>query len=216
MRYTFGDCRLDIASRELTVRGEPVHLSPKAFELLRKLIEDRPRVVTKQELMNALWPNTFVVEANLPVIVKELRSAVGDRSSDASVIRTHHGVGYSFVAAVRESRSRLEPAGGAVMRWVLKVGNRRIALGPGPNAVGRDDDSEVYLNDASVSRNHARIAVRGDDVSVEDLDSKNGTRVNGELLVSPRRIVDGDEIEFGTIKTRLIATTANNPSTLTI
>src|SRR5437870_5496759 len=103
MRYTFGHCRLDVASRELTLRKNAVHLSPKAFELLCLLIEHRPRVLTKAELMTALWPQTFVVEANLPVIVGELRSALGDRSASSSAIKTHHGVGYSFAAEARES-----------------------------------------------------------------------------------------------------------------
>jgi DNA-binding winged helix-turn-helix (wHTH) protein len=216
MRYAFGDCRFDIASRDLTLKGEAVHLSPKAFELLRILIEERPRVVTKQELMSALWPDTFVVEANLPVIVGELRSALGDRSSDTSVIKTHHGIGYSFVADVREKRSAADSVGIASMRWLLRIDGRRIALGQGVNTVGRDENCDAYLNDVSVSRNHARMTVQGDVVTVEDLSSKNGTKVNGEPLASPRRVSDGDEILFGTVKARLLATALDSPSTLTM
>lgn len=53
-------------------------LSPKAFELLRLLVEDRPRVVPKAELMQRLWPDSFVEEANLPVLVAEARATIGD------------------------------------------------------------------------------------------------------------------------------------------
>jgi DNA-binding winged helix-turn-helix (wHTH) protein len=216
MRYTFADCRLDTASRELTVKSKPVHLSPKAFELLRLLIAERPRVVPKSELMNALWPDTFVVDANLPVIVGELRSALGDRSSETSAIKTHHGIGYSFVAEVREKRPAAGGVGPAGVRWVLRLDARRIALGQGLNKVGRDENCDAYLNDASVSRNHARLTVHGDSVTVEDLGSKNGTKVNAERITSSRRVTDGDEIEFGTVKTRLVAKRTASPSTLTM
>ena len=86
MRFSFGNCQLDTASREFVRRGEAVHLSPKAFDLLRLLIEQRPRVVSKAELMQALWPDTFVVEGNLPVLVAEVREALGDRAEAAKVI----------------------------------------------------------------------------------------------------------------------------------
>jgi DNA-binding winged helix-turn-helix (wHTH) protein len=216
MRYTFTDCRLDTASRELTVKDTSVHLSPKAFELLCLLIKERPRVVPKGELMNALWPDTFVVDANLPVIVGELRSALGDRASGTSAIKTHHGIGYSFVADVREKRSAAASAGPASVRWVLRLDGRRIALGQGLNKVGRDENCEAYLNHASVSRHHARLTVHGDRVTVEDLGSKNGTRVNTERITSSRRVADGDEIEFGTVRTRLVAKRLASPSTLTM
>ncbi len=216
MRYTFAECRLDTASRELTVKGKAVRISPKAFELLRVLIAARPRVVPKRELMDALWPDAFVVDANLPVIVGELRSALGDRSSETSAIKTHHGIGYSFVADAREKKSGPDSVGTAAVRWVLRVDRRRIALSQGLNTVGRDENCDAYLNDASVSRNHARLTVRGDSVTVEDLGSKNGSRVNGEAIASSRRLTDGDEIEFGTVKTRLVATATNSPSTLTM
>lgn len=212
MRYTFAECRLDTAARELTVKEKAVHLSPKAFDLLRLLIQERPRVVPKGELMNALWPDTFVVDANLPVIVGEIRSALGD----PSVIKTHHGIGYSFAPDAREKKSAADSVGTASVRWVLKVNRRRIALAQGLNTVGRDENCDAYLNDASVSRNHARLTVRGGSVTVEDLGSKNGTRVNTEAVASSRHLADGDEIEFGTVKARLVATALNNPSTLTM
>jgi DNA-binding winged helix-turn-helix (wHTH) protein len=215
MRYTFGDCRFDVPSRELTVKGEHVHLSPKAFDLLRILIEKRPTVVSKQELMTALWPNTFVVEANLPVIVGEIRAGLGDRSALTSVIKTHHGIGYSFVADARELPTAVEHRA-ADVHWTLMVGKRRFPLGNGANRVGRDVENDVALPDASVSRSHARILVSDQHVVVEDLNSKNGTTVNGRRVEGTCAVRDGDEIEFGTIQTRLVFSPPRDLSTLTL
>jgi DNA-binding winged helix-turn-helix (wHTH) protein len=100
MRYDFGRCRLDTVNREVTLDGAARHLAPKAFELLRLLIEDRPRVVPKAELMRRMWPDAFVEEANLPVLISQARAAIGD-AGVGRIIKTHHRVGYSFAAEVR-------------------------------------------------------------------------------------------------------------------
>ena len=215
MRYVFGRCRLDTSSRDLTRDGVSVHLSPKAFELLKLLIESRPRVLTKAELMEQLWPDAFVVEANLPVLVGEVRTAIGDQAAGASVIKTHHGVGYSFVSEVREVRPENDvTAPGPVL--VLRVGSRRIVLGPGITTVGRDHDGDVYLNDPSVSRVHARIVVENGAATVEDLKSKNGTCVQSEPIDKPTLLKDGDEIEFGSVKVWFIVERPDDPTTLTL
>lgn len=216
MRYAFGRCRLDTASRELIRDGEVVHLSPKGFALLRILVDARPRVVTKAELMEYLWPDTFVVEANLPVLVGEVRTALGDQAAATSAIKTHHGVGYSFVSDVRESRSTGQETAVDGPVYVLHVGNRRILLGEGTNTVGRDQDSDVYLNDASVSRHHARIVIDSGSATVEDLDSKNGTLVRGAPALTPVAAADGDELEFGRVKARLAINRREDPSTLSL
>jgi DNA-binding winged helix-turn-helix (wHTH) protein len=105
MRYDFERCHLDTVNREVTLDGVARHVSPKAFELLRLLLEDRPRVVPKAELMQRLWPDSFVVEANLPVLIAEARAAIGD-AGVGHIIKTHHRVGYGFAAAVRETPSQ--------------------------------------------------------------------------------------------------------------
>ena len=215
MRYVFGHCRLDTSSRDLTRDGVAVHVSPKAFELLRLLIEARPRVLHKAELMEQLWPDSFVVEANLPVLIGEVRSAVGDHASGPNVIKTHHGVGYSFVADVREVRPDTDITDpGPVL--VLRVGSRRIVLGPGITTVGRDHEGDVFLNDPSVSRVHARILVENGAATVEDLNSKNGTCVQNEAITGPKVLTDGDEIEFGSVKVWFIVERPDDPTTLTM
>lgn len=215
MRYVFGHCRLDTSSRDLTRDGVAVHLSPKAFELLRLLIEARPRVLLKAELMEQLWPDAFVVEANLPVLIGEVRTAVGDQAAGASVIKTHHGVGYSFVADLREVRPDVDITEPGPV-FVLRVGSRRIVLGPGITTVGRDHEGDVYLNDPSVSRVHARILVENGSAIVEDLKSKNGTSVQSVPITGPRILTDGDEIEFGSVKVWFIIERPDDPTTLTM
>jgi len=216
MRYSFGDCWLDTASREFSRRGQSVHLSPKAFDLLCTLIQQRPRVVGKAELMQALWPDTFVVEGNLPVIVAEVRDALGDRAFSATAIKTHHGIGYGFTLDVEES-SHARRADPDDPQLLLIVGSRHLALNPGANGVGREPTCDVYINDASVSRSHAQIEVRGETATIKDLGSKNGTRVRGSLLASPADLQDGDEIAFGSVKARFIIKRRRDPrSTVTL
>jgi len=200
MRYAFGSCTLDTASRRLTRGEQDVHLSPKAFELLRLLVDARPRVVTKPEIMQVVWPEANVVDANLPVLVGELRAALGDRSSASSIVRTHHTVGYSFIADVRETRSAADrrPADGHV--YLLHSGSRKIVLGAGPNSIGRDPDCDVHLTDPSVSKVHARITIDDRGVQITDLQSKNGTTVQGKPVTGPTPLSDGDEIGVGVLK----------------
>ena len=202
MRYDFGRCHLDTESREVSLDGAAMHLSPKAFELLRLLIEERPRVVTKAELMQRLWPDSFVEEANLPVLIAEVRAAVGD-AGVGHIIRTHHRVGYGFAAEVRETRSsRARTQTGP--QWVLVLPDgRRLALSTGSSIVGRDGEADVRINDPSVSRRHARIVVDGESASVEDLESKNGTRVKGVAVSQLVKLAKGDVVAFGGVETRL-------------
>lgn len=216
MHYTFAGCRLDTTRREFFRQDEEVHLSPKAYELLLLLIEHRPAVVSKDQLMTELWPGTFVVEANLPVLIGELRDALGEKSRGGS-IKTHHGIGYSFASEVREKRPRGERGTAGVSRVYLDVDGRRIPVPSGASQVGREPEREVFLNDPSVSRRHARITVTATSVSIVDLDSKNGTQVNGKRITGTTNVHNGDTITFGKIQTTiLISRVAASTVTLTV
>jgi eukaryotic-like serine/threonine-protein kinase len=99
--HEFGRFRLDAAERLLLRSGQPVSLTPKAFDLLVYLVERHGRLVTKQELMRALWPETFVEEANLTYTVSALRKALGEREGqDEQLIQTVPTRGYRFIAPV--------------------------------------------------------------------------------------------------------------------
>ncbi|MGD9903045.1 MAG: FHA domain-containing protein, partial [Vicinamibacterales bacterium] len=106
------------------------------------------------------------------------------------------------------------PADGPVA--LLKVGGRTILLGTGTNTVGRDADCDVYLNDPSVSRLHARIAVDGRDATVEDLDSKNGTTLRGAPVTGRAALADGDALTFGSVRATFAVDSREDPTTITL
>ncbi len=97
----------------------------------------------------------------------------------------------------------------------LRIGHRRFVLGQGVNTIGREPASTVCINDASVSRGHARITIEGNQATIEDLKSKNGTSVMGEAIKAPTALKDGDELEFGHVKGWFIVEAADDPPTTT-
>lgn len=96
MPLRFGNCSFDPSLRTLTRNGRSVQLTPKAFELLSALLENRPRPLSKTELHERLWPATFVSDTSLARLVSELRRAIGDDARDPRLVRTLHGYGYAF------------------------------------------------------------------------------------------------------------------------
>jgi pSer/pThr/pTyr-binding forkhead associated (FHA) protein len=95
----------------------------------------------------------------------------------------------------------------------LRIGHRRFVLHPGENTIGREPGCTVCINDASVSRGHARITVDDQRATLEDLESKNGTSVMGEPITGPTVLKDGDEVEFGHVKGWFIVDAADDPPT---
>ena len=136
MRVQFGDITLDSASRQLVRAGAAIHLSPKAFDLLCHLVERCPSAVSKNQLFELVWPGTFVVEANLTVLVTELRRALGDDPHTPRFIRTLHKHGYAFCGEVTEIAPR-PPARDALRVWLL-WNDRVLPLAEGENVIGRD------------------------------------------------------------------------------
>ncbi|MEO8601484.1 MAG: AAA family ATPase [bacterium] len=96
----FGDFRFDALSLMLWHRGEAVALTPKASAVLNCLVAARGRLVSKDELLDAVWPDTAVSDASLKVCVREIRRALGDAVSAPRYIATVHRRGYRFVAAI--------------------------------------------------------------------------------------------------------------------
>lgn len=190
----FGQFSLDSDRRQLAREGREIHLTPKAFDLLVLLAGETGRVVRKPELHERLWPGTFVTDAALVSLVKELRRALKDRDTRAPIIRTAHGVGYAFAAAIEPPT----PQRSEVSRWVFAAG-RRVPLQHGENLIGRDPTSAICLDVAGVSRRHARIVVGQRDALLEDLGSKNGTSVNEREVTGPTPLRHGDRLQIGPI-----------------
>lgn len=108
--YTFGDCTLDMALYELRRNGERVALEPQVFNLLAFLVERHERVVTKNELIDHLWPERFVSEGALNTRLMAARRAVGDSGHEQHIIRTLPRRGYRFIAPVGTSSTSVESA----------------------------------------------------------------------------------------------------------
>jgi DNA-binding winged helix-turn-helix (wHTH) protein len=205
----FGPFVLDAGRRQLLRDERAVHLTPKAFDLLVLLVTEAPRVVSKRELHERLWPGTFISDATLAGLIKELRRALDDHMPDAPIIRTAHRVGYAFCAPV----DTVKPRSARPWHWLVLRG-RRVALGEGENVVGRDPASAVCLDDPSVSRRHARLVIAADGVWMEDLGSKNGTTVRGETVREPTPLSGGDRLVFGSV-VAVYRTSASGMSTET-
>ena len=100
--YEFGPYRLDPAKRVLLRGEESVSLTPKAFDTLLLLVQNRDRVMPKEELMNRIWPESFVEEANLSQTIFVLRKTLGETAPEQRFIATVRGSGYRFDEPVRE------------------------------------------------------------------------------------------------------------------
>src|SRR5438046_6618775 len=100
--YEFGPFRLDPEKPCLWRNGEPVALTPKAIETLLVLIQQNGKLVEREALMNAIWPNTFVEDGNLNFNVSMLRKALGTDEAGEQYIQTVPRHGYRFCADVRE------------------------------------------------------------------------------------------------------------------
>ena len=196
MSTRFGEFRFDPTTRQLFRAGAEVPLPPKAFELLKLLIENHPRALSKAELQQQLWPDTFVSEGNLPLVISQIRAALGDESKDARFIRTVHRFGYAFCGPLVAVDSRPVPAISEPACSVM-AGTRRVLLADGEHILGRDPNATVWVNAAGVSRHHARVRISGSDATIEDLESKNGTFVRGTRIDGPVALSDGDEIRLG-------------------
>src|SRR5215472_946866 len=99
--YRFGAFVLDVKRRVVTRDGTPVPVTPKAFDILLYLVQHPNRVVTKQDLMKAVWPDTFVEETNLAQNLWLLRKALGEKDGNPLIV-TVARQGYHFTADVTE------------------------------------------------------------------------------------------------------------------
>ncbi|MFT5182304.1 MAG: DNA-binding winged helix-turn-helix (wHTH) protein, partial [Alphaproteobacteria bacterium] len=103
MIYQFGDCSLDYQRQELVRAGVPVAVEPQVFRLIVHLIENRDRVVSKDELFEAIWDGRIVSDGTLNTRMTAARAALGDDGSAQGVIKTFSRRGFRFVADVAET-----------------------------------------------------------------------------------------------------------------
>ena len=195
MRLRFENCEIDSEERLLRMDGAPVHLSPKAFDLLCALAAARPKAVDKQTLIQKIWPDSFVSDGSLAVLAAEVRAVLKDSADTPRVLRTVPRFGYAFCAEAVDVSAQTATA---TAIWLLNA-TQRIPLRDGATTVGRDPGCDATIDAESVSRRHARIVLAGSVITVEDLGSKNGTTINGVRVAEPTTVADGDRIAFGSV-----------------
>ena len=202
MRTGFADFVLDSETRQLLRAGAEIHLSPKAFDLLCALVARRPNVVSKADLFGQIWPDTFVVDGNLNVLISEIRRAMSEDAQSPQFIRTAHGVGYAFCGAATDLSSPGHVHEEPHTRCWLVWKDRTFVLTAGDNVIGRDPGCNVWLDHSGVSRRHARIRVADEmkHAVLEDLKSTNGTFVGLKQVTAQTALADGDVIKLGPVK----------------
>lgn len=202
----FGAFTLNGRTRQLLRGTRPIHLPPKAFELITMLIERRPEAVSKTEIHQRLWPDTFVSDGNVAVLVRDIRGVLGDSVLKPLFVRTIHRFGYAFIAPTADVDTYAGVSHGGAGGWLV-CGQDRAAIVPGENLVGRgpaatirvgvDSAADLRADPVGVSRHHAMIVSAGDVVMLHDLSSKNGTFVDGVPVTAPAVLISGSQIRFG-------------------
>jgi TolB-like protein/Tfp pilus assembly protein PilF len=177
MQYAFDHCLLSTSTRELRVDGLLVAVEPKVFDIIRHLLENRDRVVSKDELTEVIWDRRFITDASLSTALKSARKAVGDDGEAQKIIKTVRGRGFRFVAEVTvpmEERSlghapippkeeqaspSLAPAHGAGRPSIAVM--RFVAIGEQPQAAAMADALPAELI-SGLSRMHwLHVIARG-------------------------------------------------------
>lgn len=150
--YRFGNTVLDVGRRQLTCGDATVALEPRTFDVLAYLVANRERVVSKQELLDAVWGDHFVGDSALATRIKHARAALGDDGRRQRFVRTVHRVGYQFVGDTTEvsapatpvasPRGRFEDAGvfgrvSEVESVCSRLDDHQLVTVTGPAGVGK-------------------------------------------------------------------------------
>lgn len=126
MQFKFGNCELDLDRLQLRVGGEIRPVEPQVFDVLALLVQHRDRVVSKEELLDAVWDHRFVSESSLTSRIKSARQAIGDDGQAQRFIRTVHGRGYQFVGKVTTGDpATARPATGIPLPATPTIGRER-------------------------------------------------------------------------------------------
>lgn len=185
--YSFGPFTLDVSAAELRKGEKRIALRPKCFDVLLYLVGHRGELVTKQQLLDAIWSDVVVDEATVSRTVAELRAALEDDSDAPRYIETVARRGYKFIAGEEPRREGL----------ALIHGAKEYPLRSGGQIIGRGKESDIPLYTPTTSRRHARVDLSDDEIILTDLASRHGTFVNGKRVEGSVRLTPGDQIEIG-------------------
>ena len=195
-----GELVVDLARHEVRLAGAIVKLEPHPMDLLILLMERAGDLVTRRDIAQRLWPSgTHVaVDEGINTAVRKLRKSLADDPRRPRYVGTVVGKGYRFLPVVerRGGDSVMQSLATARIVW----DERSVTLTDGDNVIGRDTAAAVCIDSHTVSRRHAVVHVDGDSAVLEDLRSKNGTKVNGVSVDTPVVLSDGDRIDVGGVR----------------
>jgi DNA-binding winged helix-turn-helix (wHTH) protein len=197
-RFRFGDFELDVAAFTLRRTGTVVRLEKIPMEVLVLLAAHAGTLVTRDSIYAALWGSDVFLErdAAINTAIRKIRKALGDDADRPRFVETVVGKGYRFVGPI--VRGTID-AQRHVASYRVTRGTHTFALHNGENVIGRDPDVQVFLDHPSVSRRHARISITAGRAVLEDLNSRNGTCVDGRGITAPTELHDGTIIGVGPI-----------------
>lgn len=174
-----------------------VHLELRVMDVLVFLACHPSRLVRRQQIIDGVWDGSFISDNTLTHTIAEIRNALGDNASNPEYIETIHRRGYRLLKPVTDLEGRQPHDFGRPSRFRVLVDKRNIQLREGRNLIGRTPGASICVHSLQVSRQHARIDVETTRAFIEDLASKNGTRLNGRPVDGRQQLRDGDRIILG-------------------
>jgi len=192
----------DPVDRILLSDGVEIPITHKNRELLLLFLENPRRLLTREKIVEKVWGDAAVTDDALRAQIAKLRRALGDAGDD--LVEMVRREGYRWTGDVQteaEAAAPSRPAKSAVHpdahRFRLVLEDREVQLLEGPNVIGRESQSALWIEHSSVSRRHAQVVVERGRARLEDLESKNGTFLNGRRIAGSEPLADGDEIRIG-------------------
>lgn len=156
--YEFGDFRLEVGRRLLLRHSEPLSLTPKAFETLLYLIRRQGQIVSKDELMRAVWPDTIVEENNLNQNISTIRRVLGESPGEHRYIATIPSKGYNFIAEVTHNAGYAEGRDERVVLAVLPCKN--LSANPEHEYLADGMTEELIATLGQIDPDHLRVIGR--------------------------------------------------------
>ncbi len=192
--FRFGEFELDDDAFALRRSGRSLKLEKVPMEVLVLLVRHAGRLVTRSEIQAAVWgPEVFVdQDAAINTAIRKIRRALDDDAGHPRFVETIVGKGYRFVGLDEGEPPQLPT-------YLVTRGKRQFVLSAGENLLGRDPHAAVYVDHPSVSRRHARISIASARAVLEDLESRNGTFLEGRPLDAPAQLHHGAIIGLGPI-----------------
>jgi DNA-binding winged helix-turn-helix (wHTH) protein len=217
----FAEFELDVGGYVLRRADGPLRLEKLPMELLILLVQRAGTLVQRSDIQAMFWPPDVYVEHDSAIntAVRKIRRTLGDDADNPRFVETVVGKGYRFIAPV-ESDANPQPQssvnhGRSSARWPggfpsysVTRGRQEFGLEAGETVFGRDPTAGVYVDHPSVSRRHACLSIGSHGTVLEDLNSRNGTFVNGRRIDGPTNIDHGALIGLGPITLTFIVLVA--------